>query len=418
MKRDKIIRTALMAVTLVGMLGVLISCENAGAGGSNARPEVKELAADIVPGSGSSDPENFIGHAGEVYFAAEDSSHGVELWRYDGSSAVLVEDIYSGSSDSDPDNFVVYNSTLYFQAENSANGMELWKVNPDGNSASLAADIDNGSGDGHWGHAVVHDGYIYFQGDDGSNGKNLYRYDGSTVEFRTGLNPPYSSWPAYITVYDNTLYFNAETSSDSELYYYDSASNSMKLPALEQVRPIGGSSNPEDLTVYDGNLYFEADSGNGDGRELYMYDPGDSNGNSEIYEQITAIRTSGDAQIGNVTVYGTKLYFTANNGVRRYIYSWDGNTVSRHDDIVGGHTPYYPGSLEVYDGQLYFGADDDSSGRELWRYDGQNAELVWDINPGSANSSPSGMTAINGRLYFSADNGSSGDELFMYQSPQ
>ncbi|MDZ7794849.1 MAG: hypothetical protein U5P10_14510 [Spirochaetia bacterium] len=418
MKTNKIMTTAIMAVTLIGALSILMSCESTGAGGTNARPEIKELAADIVAGSGSSDPEYFIGHAGAVYFAAEDSSHGVELWKYDGTSATLVEDIYSGSDDSDPDSFVVFDGTLYFQAENSASGMELWKVNSGSDSASLAADINSGAGDGHWGHAVVHDGYIYFQGNDGSNGKNLYRYDGSTVEFRTGLSGTYSSWPAYITVYNNTLYFNAETNSDSELYYYDSASNSMKLPALEEVNPSATGSMPAELLVYDGNLYFEADSGNGDGRELYMYDQGDSDGNNEIYEQITTIRSGGNAQIGDVTVYGTKLYFTANNGVREYIYSYDGNTVTRHDDIAGGHTPYYPGSLEVYDGQLYFSADDGSHGRELWRYNGQNAELVWDINPGSGSSYPYGMTAIDGRLYFNADNGSIGDELFVYQSPK
>ena len=417
MKRKKIIKLVTLTVSLIVASIAISSCDSTGAGGTDARPEIKELAADIVPGSGSSYPENFIGHAGAVYFAAEDSSHGVELWKYDGASATLVQDIYSGSDDSDPDDFVVFDSTLYFQAENSSNGMELWKVNSDGDSASLAEDIDSGTGDGHWGYAIVHAGYLYFQGDDGSNGKNLYRYDGSTVEFRTGLNAPSSSFPASLTLFDNTIYFRAETNSDPELYYY-SSSNSMELPGLEEVNPGTTGSIPQDLIVYDGNLYFEADSGNGDGRELYMYDKGDSDGNSEIYEQISSIRTSGDARISDTVVFDSKLFFTANNGVREYIYSYDGTTVNRYDTIVGGHTPYYPGSLAVYDSQLYFSANDGSNGRELWRYDGQNAELVWDINPGSGDSYPYGMTVIDGRLYFSADDGSNGEELFVYQSPK
>ena len=418
MKKHKITKLFTLTVSLIVASIAFSSCDSTSAGGTAARPEIKELAADIVPGTGSSYPENFIGHADAVYFAAEDSSHGIELWKYDGTSATLVEDIYSGSDDSDPDDFIIFENTLYFQAENSANGMELWKVNSDGESASLAEDIDSGAGDGHWGNVIAYDGYIYFQGDDGSNGKNLYRYDGSTVEFRTGINAPNSSFPASLTVFDNTLYFNAETNSNPELYYYDSSSNSMELPALEEVNPSTTGSMPEDLIVYDGNLYFEADSGNGDGRELYMYDKGDSDGNTEIYEQITTIRTGGDARISDAVVFGSKLYFTANDGVHEYIYSYDGTTVTQYDTIVGGHTPYYPGSLVVYDGQLYFSAEDGSNGRELWRYDGQSAEMVWDINSGSDDSYPYGMTVIDGRLYFSADDGSNGEELFVYQSPK
>ena len=420
MKKHKIIQLVTVTISLIMASIAISSCDSTSAGGTTARPEIKEIAADIVTGSGSSYPENFIGHAGVVYFAAEDSSHGVELWKYDGTSATLVEDIYPGSDDSDPDDFLVFNSTLYFQAENSSNGMELWKVNSDGNGASLAADIDSGAGDGHWGNAIVHDGYIYFQGDDGSNGRNLYRYDGSAVEFCTGINAHNSSFPASLTVFDNTLYFNAETNSNPELYYY-SSSNTMELPNNEEVDPSTTTGSiPEDLIVYDGNLYFEADSGNGDGdgRELYMYDKGDSDGNFEFFEQITSIRSGGDALISDAVVFGSKLYFTANDGVREYIYSYDGTTVTQHDSIVDGHTPYYPGSLVVYDGQLYFSAEDRSNGRELWRYDGQNAELVWDINSGSDDSYPYGMTVIDGRLYFSADDGSNGEELFVYQSPK
>ena len=418
MKRIKITKLFTLTVSLIIASIALSNCDSTGAGGTSTRPEIKELAADIVPGSGNSYPKNFIGYNGAVYFAAEDSSHGVEIWKYDGASAALVEDIYSGGDDSDPDNFVVYKSTLYFQAENSSNGMELWKINPDGDSASLAADIDSGAGDGHWGNTIVYDDYLYFQGDDGSNGKNLYRYNGSTVEFRTGINAPDSAFPASLTIFDNTLYFNAETNSDPELYYYNRSSNTMELPNNEEVNPSTTGSIPENLIVYDGNLYFEADSGNGDGRELYMYDQGDSDQDFEIYEQITTIRTNGDALISDTVVFGSELYFTAYNGVREYIYSYDGATVTQHDTIVDGHSPYYPGSLAVYDGQLYFSAEDGSNGRELWRYDGQSAELVWDINPGSNDSYPYGMTVIDGRLYFSADDGSSGEELFVYQSPK
>ena len=422
------------------MSALLLGCPGAGAGGGGGgsddggggtddtggtepRPELKEIAEEIVSGSGSSYPAYFTGFDGAVYFAAEDSANGEELWKFDGTEVSIVEDIYAGGTSSSPDDFVVFDGSLYFQAENSANGMELFKLDGDGNGASLAADIDSGGGDGYWGNPIVYEEALYFQATDGSSGKNLFKYDGSSASFVAEVTFGDSSFPADLTLYDNTFYMYAEEnggtiSADAELYYFDSATEELTLPGLEEVNPTGTGSLPEELVVYDGNLYFEADSNDGAGRELYMYDNGDSDNDNEIYERITNIRSGNDAQIGNATVFDGELYFTAYDGVRDYIYSYDGTSVTTHQDIVDGHTPYYPGSLEVYDGQLYFSAEDGTHGRELWRFDGQNAELVWDINQGSDDSYPYGMTAIDGRLYFSADNGSSGEELFYYQSPK
>lgn len=412
-------------------LAALASCAAAGAGstdddpgsegdGTGSRPELKENAGDIAPGGADSSPYGFFGFDGLVYFGADDGTHGEELWAYDGTSASMVADIYTGSSSSSPDDFVVYDSTLYFQAEDSANGMELWKISS--GDAVLAEDINSGAGDGHWGHPVVYEDDLYFQGDDGSNRKNLYRYDGATVEFVDTVTSGYPSSPSHSTLYDGKLFFYAEENggtdnSDAELYLYDVEDGSIELPQLEEVNPDPGSSLPEVLIVYDGLLYFEADSGDGAGRELHRYDPADENGDNSVFERVTSVR-SGDAQIGNLVVYGGDLYFTAYNGVHRYIYRYDGSSTTKLEDIVDGHTPYYPGSLEVYDGLVYFGADDGTHGDELWRYDGSSAELVWDINEGGDGSYPYDLTAIGTRLYFSADDGATGDELFSYQSPR
>src|SRR6056297_4078468 len=59
-------------------------------------------------------------------------------------------------------------------------------------------------------------------------------------------------------------------------------------------------------------------------------------------------------------------------------------TVKRETDINAGSTGSSPMYLTEYGGELYFSADDGSSGRELWRYDAVSgsAALSADINVG------------------------------------
>ncbi len=62
--------------------------------------------------------------------------------------------------------------------------------------------------------------------------------------------------------------------------------------------------------------------------------------------------------------------------------------------------------MAIFNGALYFSADDSIHGAELWRSDGTEAGtvLVKDINPASS-SSPVNIVAVDGSLYFAADDG-------------
>jgi trimeric autotransporter adhesin len=76
--------------------------------------------------------------------------------------------------------------------------------------------------------------------------------------------------------------------------------------------------------------------------------------------------------------------------------------------------PLSPGELVSINGVLYFPANDESSGYELWKSDGSaiGTVMIGDINPGAGGSSPSNLRAAGGTLYFTANNGSSGRELW------
>ncbi len=100
------------------------------------------LIRDLNPGSGSSLGYNASTVVsalpdGSFLFAANDGTHGVELWRTDGTDAgtVLVQDLNPGSADSSPEGFVSLGGQVYFTATTNGSG-GLWST--DGTSAGTS----------------------------------------------------------------------------------------------------------------------------------------------------------------------------------------------------------------------------------------------------------------------------------------
>jgi len=97
-----------------------------------------------------------------------------------------------------------------------------------------------------------------------------------------------------------------------------------------------------------------------------------------------------------------------------------------------------PAWLTVYQGDLYFSAYTETTGRELFRYDGSTVQLVADIAAGSVSSHPNydptdyrpvlrelndigtpgrfSMMEYDGKLYFAANDGVNGNELWSYDA--
>lgn len=110
------------------------------------------LVKDIQPGTAGSSPSNMANVNGTLFFRANDGTNGFELWKSDGTTAgtVLVKDIRVGAADALASDvfgrtFTNVNGTLYFTANDTASGYELWKS--DGTSAGTVQvkDIRSGS---------------------------------------------------------------------------------------------------------------------------------------------------------------------------------------------------------------------------------------------------------------------------------
>ncbi len=177
-------------------------------------------------------------------------------------------------------------------------------------------------------------------------------------------------------------FFTAQTAtSGRELWKTDGTAAGTTL--VVDIRPGTESSLPSQLTEFNGKLFFVADDGS-NGEELWMSDG---------------------------TASGTMLVRDIHAGTGyQYPYGY-------------GPLQSFPRSLEAFNGELYFSAEDQADGAELWKTNGTTSGTVEvaDIVPGTFTdyygtypnaSSPQDLTAVGNTLFFTADDGVNGRELW------
>jgi ELWxxDGT repeat protein len=369
-----------------------------------ARPIVSDNGDPILY------PSYLTEYDGRLFFRANNLLHGnnVELWAFDGTVARMVADINPGPTGSNPADLAVRSGKLYFCAS-TGSGSKLWQYDPvngaalapgSASQASLPQDLFSFGGN------------LYFRaarfGAPGNIGIELWRFDGATQTPLDMFSGSGSSYPQHFIEYNGLMYFNANGTAGqgTELWRY--SGTGMPTEAA-RIYPNNGSS-PENFAVYGGQLYFSAYDGV-HGRELWRY-----NGTTaSLAADIVPGGQYSSSNPGGLTVYNGKLYFNATDDVHGYeLWSFDGTNAQMVAEINPTPDPgngdtflmdSSPGNLTVFDGLLYFSANDGVHGRELWSCDGTTARLVLDINPGEYGSEVSELTVYNGTLYFSADDG-------------
>jgi ELWxxDGT repeat protein len=153
--------------------------------------------------------------------------------------------------------------------------------------------------------------------------------------------------------------------------------------------------------------------------------PGVNNGFPLILPDILSLAT-GSTDV-HTKLFNGKIFFIADDGVHgQELWITDGvDSTSAHTHMVKDIAPGIDSGLNTNDNlswfytanSFYFAANDGVTGNELYMTDGTeaNTAIVKDINPGAASSNPFLFMILNNHLYFTADDGDDAGsrDLFM-----
>ncbi|MCA9445205.1 MAG: fibronectin type III domain-containing protein, partial [Candidatus Omnitrophica bacterium] len=379
--------------------------------------EGTQMVRDINIGEAHSSPSWLEPMGDYLYFTAKDATRGIEIWRTDGTEegTILVADIFSGPRSSEPQYLTAVNDLLFFSANQPSVSRELWIS--DGESSSRVADI-NPAGDGILRvtgqerkrvHAVGD--LFFFRGTNGRDGLELFASDGGSAYQVRNINQDfYDSEPYGMVSIGDTLYFAAtERTTARELYRSDGTEANTKI--VKDIYKEGGGS-PDDITRVGDLLYFSAfDADHG-------FEVWESDGTAGGTRLVGDIRT-GDlgSSPSNLTDVSGTLYFAATDGStgkEPWTVCGPGQPAVGLADIRDGAEGSDPNYFTFKDGFCYFAANDGIHGDELWKTNGsiQGTTIVADIQPDEFGSKPSLLTVANGILFFRADDGNTGFELW------
>jgi ELWxxDGT repeat protein len=201
-----------------------------------------QMLLDINP-VGDSTPHHFVRVGSTEFFAADDDTHGVELWATDGTSAGthLVDDINPGGS-SYPQWLTSLAGRLYFWADDGTHGIELWTSDGTPAGTHILKDIYPGTGSsgGYLSEITTAGGVLFFEADDGVHRDELWRSNGSvggTVIVKGIKEDPF---PHDLTPVGKHLFFATyKSSGTSELWTTDgSRAGTVLLKSVSDISDV------------------------------------------------------------------------------------------------------------------------------------------------------------------------------------
>ena len=249
----------------------------------------------------------------------------------------------------------------------------------------------------------IGNGAFYYD-DDGIHGREWWLLDGATgVRSRLGLRNV-----DQVVIEGSRIRFRADDGVHG-LEYWTSDGTLAGTQMVQDINPIGATSNATSFVKMGGNTYFIANDAThppaiwrSDGTAIGTSAISNIALNSDWYE----------GQITNLVATSNQLFFTAVDPIaRKELFVSDGTLAGTH--MVKDINPENGWcwwciieieNLKVINNKVVFRAGNSVSGREMWVSDGtaNGTFMLEDSNPGPTNSDADQFTVIGNKLFYRA----------------
>lgn len=221
---------------------------------------------------------------GKIFFVADDGTHGAELWITDGSSGgtSMVKDINPGvdsslftSNGQFAESWFYTSTTFYIAANDGTHGNELWQTDGTGANTSLVEDLNSGSGNSDPFMFMVLNNHLYLTADNGDNGngdRDLYILD-ATVTLPVSL----VSFDASINNKSVDVKWVTASEINTKDYTVQRSYNGIQFQNIGTVNAAGNSTKQlsylfkDDDALQSGNtkIYYRLQISDNDGKTTY-----------------------------------------------------------------------------------------------------------------------------------------------------
>jgi ELWxxDGT repeat protein len=356
-------------------------------------------------------PSDFIVFDNFTFFIAYDSGgNSWVLWKSDGTTlgTTLVER-FDSNGGIVPGSLVVLNGGLYFAGGDETQGRGIWKTDGTTEGTVLVNSLSGGIGT----FVVFRDELFFFRGtEDGQVG--LWRSDGTdsgTQVVKALPIPSDGESPYALTASGQNVYFFLFDDGPKYRLWKSDGTDAGTIPVREFAAdtyeislgqfPYFGPDQPLDVG---GNLFFAANDGV-HGRAVWSTD-GTVPGTSMRSDGVALPTNEGPVLVGSVR--NSVLFFTSDEGGPAHLWKTSGSTAAAAlKDFIAAPIFSFETTIVEAGGAVYFWAEDQEHGVELWRSDATavGTALVADIVPGPGSSDAYPLAAKSGNVFFSVSLG-------------
>lgn len=344
---------------------------------------------------------NSIVFNNELYFVADDGTHGYELWKTDGTDigTKLVFDLSPGVEGSEVNNLTIYNNKLYFFAKgrNSGANEGLYEINGINQGATKIKSFNKSIIGGI--DLIVFKNSMYFSYD-----WYLWKSDGTTngtIQITNGdQNAPLA--PQSLFAAGDVMYFTGHSGTTLRRELWKSDGTEQGTTLVKIINQNTGFSLIERFILFNNEVYFRANDGV-NGFELWKTN-GTENG-TVLLKDINPGTLTGIYGLDYAVVYNDELYFSAKSSEGDQLWKTDG---SEQGTIVAVN--HRVSDIVVFNNKMFFNGYSNDYGYFLGSTNGTDAGTTVIDN----SLSPRNFTIVNNKLFFASYTTTYGSALHYY----